>query len=110
MELSEHELAEMINCAQSTLHQILNKPDASHSSLLPAIHAVFGWDPPPDPHAPDPKGAPLPSSDALEMAHMFDRLPDDMKHKLLEDAKFYLRIGKPQPEKKNEKIRPPEKK
>lgn len=104
--LSEHELAAQIRCAQSTLHQTLNNPEARHSSLLPAIHAAFGWGPPPDPTG----ASPLPSSDAIEMAHMFDRLSDEMKLKLLEDAKFYLRIGKLQPEKRTEKNRPDEKK
>ncbi len=98
MGLSEHEFAKRIRCAQSTLHDLLNSPDAEYSSLLPAVHAAFGWDPPPDPVG---GSASLPSSDAIELGHMFDRLPDDMKSKLLEDAKFYLRLGKAQPEKKN---------
>ena len=42
LKLSEHEFARQVNCAQSTLHDTLNNPDARGSSLLPKIHALFG--------------------------------------------------------------------
>lgn len=88
--MTEKDLATKIGCAQSTMHQMLNQP-GKQSALVPAIHFALGWDPPPDPQAP----VPLPSSDAIEMAHMYDRLPEHIKRKMRDDAKFYLSIAKP---------------
>ncbi len=89
--LNEKELAKKVGCAQSTMHDILNNPEAKHTSLLPHIHSALGWDPPPDPQA----SPPLPSPDAIEMAHMFDRLPDELKKKLRDDAALYLKLTEP---------------
>ena len=83
--LNEKALAQRVRCAQSTMHDLLNSPDARYSSLVPAVHDAIGWDPPPDPQSP-----PLPSADAIEMAHMFDRLPEEARKKIRDDAQFYL--------------------
>lgn len=85
--ITPKELAQKIGCAQSSLHDALSKPNAKHSVLVPAIHAALGWDPPPDPQSP-----PLPSPDAIEMAHLYDRLPEEARRKLREDAEFYIRM------------------
>jgi lambda repressor-like predicted transcriptional regulator len=85
--ITEKDLAKKIGCAQSTLHATLHSPAARHSSLVPAIHSAIGWDPPPDPQSP-----PLPSADALEMAQMYDRLPEHIKKKMRDDAAFYLTL------------------
>lgn len=84
--MTTKDLAKKVGCAQSTMQDTLNNPSARHSSLVPAIHAAIGWDPPPDPQSP-----PLPSPDAIEMGHLFDRLPEDVRRKLRDDAEFYLR-------------------
>jgi hypothetical protein len=86
--LNEKQFAKKVGCAQSTMHDLLNSSEASHSALVPAIHAALGWDPPPDLHT----APPLPSPDAIEMAHMFDRLPEELKKKLRDDAALYLRL------------------
>lgn len=88
--LNEKQLAKKVGCAQSTMNDLLNKPGKA-STLVPAVHAVLGWDPPPDPQAP----VPLPSPDAIEMAQMYDRLPEHIKQKMRDDAKFYLSIAEP---------------
>lgn len=59
MGMTKKDLARKIGCAQSTMNDTLTNPQSRHSSLVPAIHAAIGWDPPPDPQSP-----PLPSSDA----------------------------------------------
>jgi hypothetical protein len=75
------------------MHDTLTSTKARHSSLVPAIHHAIGWDPPPDPQSP-----PLPSPDAIEMGHLFDRLPEDIRRKLRDDAEFYLaRLGTKKP-------------
>lgn len=86
--MTRKDLARKIGAAQSSVQDALTSPDASHSSLVPAIHAAIGWDPPPDPQSP-----PLPSPDAIEMAHLFDRLPEEMRRKLRDDAEFYIRVA-----------------
>lgn len=86
--MTEKDFAKRVGCAQSTMHDILHNPEASHSSLVPMIHDALGWDPPPDLHT----APPLPSPDAIEMAHMFDRLPEELKKKLRDDAALYLRL------------------
>lgn len=86
---TEKELAIKVGCVQSTMHDMLNKPSKG-STLIPQVHAALGWDPPPDPQSPSP---PLPSPDAIEMAHLFDRLPEELKKKLRDDAQLYLRLA-----------------
>ena len=86
--LTRKDLAKRIGAAQSTIQVTLTSPDARHSSLVPAIHAAIGWDPPPDPQSP-----PMPSQDAIEMAHLYDKLPDEVRRKLRDDAEFYLRMA-----------------
>lgn len=81
--LTEKDLAVSIGCAQSTLHEMLNSTEARHSSLVPAIHRALNWQPPPEP-----QGNPLVlSPDAMEMAKMFDDLPDDVAATLLAQAR-----------------------
>lgn len=86
--MTKKDLARKIGAAQSSVQETLTSRDARHSSLVPAIHAAIGWDAPPDPQSP-----PLPSSDAIEMGHLFDRLPEDMRRKLRDDAEFYLKVA-----------------
>lgn len=86
--LTEKELAKKVGCAQSTMHDTLNNPEARSSSLVPAIHAAIGWDPPPDPQAP----VPLPSADAIEMGHLFDRLPEEIRKQMRDQAKTILSV------------------
>jgi lambda repressor-like predicted transcriptional regulator len=88
--LTEKALAKRVGCAQSTLHDMLNNPDASHSSLVPAVHEALGWDPPPDPQ----ESPPLPSADAIEMAHLFDRLPEHIRRQLRDQARTYIDLLK----------------
>jgi lambda repressor-like predicted transcriptional regulator len=90
--ITSKDLARKVGCAQSTMHDTLTNPAASHSSLVPRIHAAIGWDPPPDPQSP-----PLPSADAIEMGHLFDKLPEDVRRKLRDDAEFYLRLATSKP-------------
>lgn len=85
---TKKDLARKIGCAPSTMTETLTSADARHSTLVPAIHAAIGWDPPPDPQSP-----PLPSADAIEMGHLFDRLPEEARRKLRDDAEFYLRMA-----------------
>lgn len=93
--LKEKQLAKQVGCAQSSMHDLLHSPDARHSSLVPAIHAALGWDPPPDPQAP----VPLPSPDAIELGHMFDRLPEKLRAQMIQEAKTYLELlGSQKPE------------
>lgn len=75
MGLDPKAFAKMIPCAQSTLHDMLNLPDAKHSSLVPRIHVLLGWPPPATPQA-TPQ---ILSPDALEAAGMFDLLPEDVR-------------------------------
>lgn len=86
--MTKKDLARKIGAAQSSVQETLTSAGARYSSLVPAIHAAIGWDPPPDPQSP-----PLPSPDAIEMAHLFDRLPEDVRRKLRDDAEFYLRLA-----------------
>lgn len=86
--MTRKDLARKIGAAQSSVQDALTSPEAKHSVLVPAIHAAIGWSPPPDPQSP-----PLPSPDAIEMAHLFDRLPEDVRRKLRDDAEFYLRLA-----------------
>lgn len=86
--MTKKDLARKIGAAQSSVQDALTNRDAKHSVLVPAIHAAIGWDAPPDPQSP-----PLPSPDAIEMAHLYDRLPDEVRRKLRDDAEFYLRIA-----------------
>lgn len=85
--LNRKDLAKKIKASQSAVWDVVSNPEAKSSVLVPLIHAAIGWDPPPDPQSP-----PLPSQDAIELAHMFDRLPDEARRKLREDAEFYLRM------------------
>ena len=86
--LNRKDLAQKIGASQSAGWDVLTSSEASHSSLVPDIHAAIGWDPPPEPQSP-----PLPSPDAIEMAHLFDRLPEEVRQKLRDDAEFYLRVS-----------------
>lgn len=90
--MTEKDLASVVGCAQSTMHATLNSQDAKHSSLVPKIHIVLKWPPPGDPES-------VPaifSPDALEMAEMYDRLPDDVKRAMRDQAAAILGlIGKP---------------
>lgn len=74
------DLAAAVKCGQSTMHDTLNNPDAKHSSLVPAIHRVLKWNPPSAPEA-DPI---IFSPDALEMAGLYERLPEEVR-KLMRD-------------------------
>jgi hypothetical protein len=87
--MTRRDLAHKIGCAPSTITETLSSADARHSSLVPAIHAAIGWDPPPDPQVS------MPSADAIELGHLYDRLPEESRRKLLEDAAFYLRLATP---------------
>lgn len=84
--MTEKALAKKIGCAQSTIHDLLNSPEARYSSLVPAVHAAIGWDPPPDPG----DAPPLPSPDAIELGHMYDRLPEHVKKLIRDQAKVAL--------------------
>lgn len=86
--MTEKDLGKKVRCAQSTIHDTLNNPDAKYSSLIPEIHAAIGWDPPPDPQ----ESPPLPSADAIEMAHMFDRLPEKVRQQMRDQAKTILEL------------------
>lgn len=86
--LTEKELAKRVRCAQSTVYDTLHNVEARHSSLIPDIHAVIGWDPPPDPQGP----VPLPSADAIELGHMFDRLPERVRQQMRDQARTYLEL------------------
>lgn len=72
----------MIDCSQSTMHDILNKPNYS-SHIIPKIDAYLD--------AQRKKGRlaamapPIPTPEAVEMGAMFDRLPEDLRQaKILE--------------------------
>lgn len=76
------DLAAKIGAAQSTVQELLNSKAARYSSLVPDIHKAIGWDPPSLPG----EGPTLPSPDALELGHMFDRLPEKMRKALRDQA------------------------
>jgi hypothetical protein len=76
------DLALAVKCGQSTMHDTLNNPDAKHSSLVPAIHQVLKWAPPGEPES----SAPIFSPDALEMAGLYDRLPEDVRRSMRDQA------------------------
>lgn len=88
--MTEKDLAKIVKCAQSTMHDTLNSPDAKHSSLVPAIHKALGWDAPAEPEA-NPQ---IYSADALEMAGMFDLLPESMRKAMRDQAKAVLDLVK----------------
>ncbi len=80
--MNEKELAIAVKCAQSTMHDTLNSPEAKNSSLVPAIHAALKWAPPGEPEA-----TPIIfSPDALEMAKLYDMLPEDVRRSMKEQA------------------------
>ena len=85
--ITEKAFAKLVGCAQSTMHDLLNKRGRD-STLVPLVHAALGWDPPPDPQAP----VILPSPEALEVAAMFDRLPEQWRKKIRDEAQFALSI------------------
>ena len=86
-DITEKQFAKQVGCAQSTMHDLLNKQPAKASALVPLVHAALGWDPPPDPQAP-----PLPSADAIEMGHLFDRLPEEIRKQMRDQAKSILAL------------------
>jgi lambda repressor-like predicted transcriptional regulator len=90
--MTEKDFAKRVGCAQSTMHDLLNKQPSKGSSLVPRVHEVLGWDPPPDPQSPSP---PLPSPDAIEMAHLFDRLPEAVKRTMRDQAKSIIEAIQP---------------
>lgn len=84
------QLALAVPCAQSTMHDMLNSAEAKGSNLVPRIHEIFGWPPPPEPGAPPEPSPPLPSPDALELAAMYDNLTDDARESLRSQAALLL--------------------
>jgi hypothetical protein len=91
MGITEKDLAKKVRCAQSTMHDILNSPEARHSSLVPAINKLLGFPPPADPES---VAAPLPSAEALEMAQLYDLLPDRIREQLRDQALTYIDLIK----------------
>lgn len=89
MGIGKKALAQKIGASQSAVWDTITNPAVKSSVLVPRIHAALGWDPPPDPQQPLPALSP----DAIEMARLYERLPEDVRRKLLEDAEFYLRIA-----------------
>lgn len=74
------------------MHDILNSAEQRHSSLVPRINELFGWEKPGEsPHAPSP---PLPSADALEAAQMFDQLPEVLRRAKIEELRATLAMIK----------------
>jgi hypothetical protein len=92
--MTEKELAVAVKCAQSTMHDLLNSAEAKHSSLVPAVHRVLGWDPPADPEA----APPIFSPDALEMAGLFDRLPEEVRRSMRDQAAAIVALLPKKPE------------
>ncbi len=89
------ELANAVGCAQSTMHDMLNSTEAKGSHLVPRVHEVLGWPAPADPTRPPDPSPPLPSPDAIELAKMFDLLPDEIRESIRSQALAVLRmIGK----------------
>jgi predicted transcriptional regulator len=80
--MTEKDFAKKIGCAQSTMHDLLHSPEARHSSLVAKIHAFFGWQ---EPRKPEPM-PPIFSPEALEMAAVFDVLPEGFRRALLAQA------------------------
>lgn len=88
MGIGKKELAQKIGASQSAVWDTITNPEVKSSVLVPKIHAFLGWQAPPDPQSP-----PMLSPDAIEMARLYEMLPDDVRQKLLNDAEFYLRIA-----------------
>ena len=88
MGIGKKGLAQKIGASQSAVWDTISNPEVKSSVLVPRIHAALGWDPPPDPQSP-----PSLSPDAVEMARLYELLPEDVRRKLLSDAEFYLRIA-----------------
>lgn len=86
---TEKELALAVGCAQSTMHDLLNSEDARYSSLVPDVHRVFGWSPPNPPEAMPPVFSP----DALEMAAMYDQLPENVRELMRAQAKSFIDLA-----------------
>lgn len=84
--MNEKTFAAKVGCAQSTMHDLLNNPEAKHSSLVPKVHRELGWNAPNAPEA-DPI---IFSPDALEMAGMYDRLPEDVRKSMRDQAAAFL--------------------
>jgi hypothetical protein len=86
--MTPKQFAKKVGCAQSTMSDLLSE-NARHSTLVPKIHRVLGWEPP---QLPEDVSAPvpIPTPDAVELSKMFDRLSDEHRQKLLDDAKTYL--------------------
>jgi hypothetical protein len=83
--ITRKDLALKIGAAPSAVWDVITSPEAKSSSLVPAIHAAIGWDPPSEPQSP-----PQPSPEAIEMAALYDRLPEALRRKLRDDAELYL--------------------
>src|SRR5690348_11606605 len=58
----QEDLARKVHCAQSSLNDVLTKPNKS-SRIVGDINRLFGWHPPPE--LPGASAVPLPSSDAV---------------------------------------------
>lgn len=92
MGIGKKAFAEKVGASQSAVWDTISNPEVKGSVLVPKIHAALGWDPPPDPKAPDPNSPPAPSAEAIELAHMFERLPEAARRKLRDDAEFYVQM------------------
>lgn len=83
--------ARKLRCAQSSLSEAL-ADNGIQSSLVPVIHKALGWPPPPLPQPPPNDPIPIATPDAVELAAMFDRLPEELRQKLKSDAEMYTRL------------------
>jgi hypothetical protein len=86
--MTEKRLSVVVKCAQSTMHDLLNSPESKYSSLVPDVHKALGWPPPGEPE-PDPL---ILSPDALEMAGMFDKLPEEVRRSMRDQAAAVLAV------------------
>ena len=92
--MTEKDLAVAVRCAQSTMHDLLNSSEARYSSLVPSVHAILKWSEPPEPEA-----APaIFSPDALEMAGLFDKLPEEVRRSMRDQAAAIVALLPKKPE------------
>jgi hypothetical protein len=90
-EMDEKEFASLCGVPQPSMHDILHKTDKRGTTKMPMIHAAMGWPPPAEPAPPDPANMIL-SQEGTELARMHDKLPEEMRRKLVEDARIYAKL------------------
>lgn len=82
---NKNQLAILAKCSRSAITEIFD-PECQRSMLVPSIHKVLGWDPPP--------GSPLMSADEEEMLKVMRALPPEDRARMMERGQTLLELLK----------------